>query len=184
MYNLHTCITYTWAILFTSNMQNNVMHRIVFYWFVWMCTKYTALCKRRGSKGQRPSRVRAVPDVFGNHRSHLYSDHAKFSDLTDLIDHRESDLDLRFTVNPDGRNWPVGVGCVTTSSIPIDRKHCLNYPHVQLISSTVCIADLINDNISHMPLRHIKYASNLNPNPIAEALIPLLVSMVGASAAI
>ena len=53
-----------------------------------------------GSKGQHPSRVRAAPDVFGNHRSHLNSDHAEFSDLTDLIDHRESDSDLRFTINP------------------------------------------------------------------------------------
>ena len=44
----------------------------------------------------------AAPDVFGNPRSHLNSDHAEFSDLTDLIDHRESDSDLRFTVNTDG----------------------------------------------------------------------------------
>ena len=36
------------------------------------------------------------------HRSNLYSVHAEFFDLSDLIDHRESDLDLRFTVNPDG----------------------------------------------------------------------------------
>ena len=72
--------------------------------------------------------MRAAPGVFGNHRSHLNSDHAEFSDLTDLIDHREPDSDLRFTVNPDGGNRPVGVGCVTTSSIPIDRKHSLNDP--------------------------------------------------------
>ena len=50
---------------------------------------------RAGFKG-------AALDVFGNHRSHLNSDHAEFSDLTDLIDHRESDSDLCFTVNPDG----------------------------------------------------------------------------------
>ena len=35
-------------------------------------------------------------------RSHQNSVHAEFSDLTDHIDHCESDLDLRFTVNPDG----------------------------------------------------------------------------------
>ena len=35
-------------------------------------------------------------------RKHLNSDHAEFSDLTDIIDHCESDSDLRFTVNPDG----------------------------------------------------------------------------------
>ena len=40
--------------------------------------------------------------VFGNHRSHLNSDHAKNYDLTDLIDHRELDSGLRFPVNPDG----------------------------------------------------------------------------------
>ena len=34
--------------------------------------------------------------------AHGGPDHAEFSDLTDHIDHRESDLDLRFTVNPDG----------------------------------------------------------------------------------
>ena len=44
----------------------------------------------------------AAPDVSGNHRSRLNSDHAKISDLTDLIDHRELDSGLRFTVNPDG----------------------------------------------------------------------------------
>ena len=113
--------------------------------------------------------------------SHLYSDHAKFFDLSDLIDHRESDSDLRFTVNPDGGNRPVGVGCVATSSIPIDREHSLNDPHVQLVSSTVHITDLMNDNISHLSPPHIKYASNLKLNPIAEALITLLGSTVGAS---
>ena len=97
----------------------------------------------------------AAPDVFGNHRSHLNSDHAEFSDLTDLIDHRESDSDLRFTVNPDGGYRPVGVGCVTTSSTPIIRKHSHIDPHVQLISSTVHTADLINDNRSHLPPPHI-----------------------------
>jgi len=49
-----------------------------------------------------PSRVRAAPDVFGNHRSNMYSDHAGFSDLTDLINHHDPDSDLHFTVNPDG----------------------------------------------------------------------------------
>ena len=92
---------------------------------------------------------------FGNHRSHLNSDHAEFSDLTDLIDHRESDSDLRFTVNPDGGYRPVGVGCVTTSSTPIIRKHSHIDPHVQLISSTVHTADLLNDNRSHLPPPHI-----------------------------
>ena len=71
-------------------------------------------------------------DVFGNHRSHLNSDHAEFFDLADLIDHRESDSGLRFTVNPDGRYRPVGVGCVTTSLTPIIRKHSHIDPHVQL----------------------------------------------------
>ena len=56
--------------------------------------------------------MRAAPDVFGNHRSHLNSNHAEFSDLTDLIDHRESDSGLCFTVNPDGGYRPVEVGCV------------------------------------------------------------------------
>ena len=93
--------------------------------------------------------------VFRNHRSYLNSDHAEFSDLTDLIDHRESDSDLRFTVNPDGGYRPVGVGCVTTSSTPIIRKHSHIDPHVQLISSTVHTADLINDNRSHLPPPHI-----------------------------
>ena len=85
----------------------------------------------------------------------MNSDHAEFSDLTDLIDHRESDSGLRFTVNHDGGYRPVGVGCVTTSSIPIDRKHSLIDPHVQLISSTVHTADLINDDRSHLPPPHI-----------------------------
>ena len=96
-----------------------------------------------------------IHGVFGNHRSHLNSNHAEFSDLTDLIAHRESDSGLRFTVNPDGGYRPVGVGCVTTSSTPIIRKHSLNDPHVQLITSTVHIADLFNDNRSHLPPPHI-----------------------------
>ena len=82
-------------------------------------------------------------------------DHAEFSDLTDLIDHREPDLDLCSTINPDGGYRPVGVGCVTTSSIPIIRKHSHVIPHVQLISSTVHTADLINDNRSHLSPPHI-----------------------------
>ena len=94
-------------------------------------------------------------DIFRNYRSHLNSDHAEFSDLTDLIDHRESDSDLRFTINHDGGYRPEGVGCVMTSSTPIIRKHSLFNPHVQLISSTVHIADLINDNKSHMTPPHI-----------------------------
>ena len=93
--------------------------------------------------------------TFGNHRSHLNSDHAEFPDLTDLIDHRESDSGLRFTINPDGGYRPVVVGCVTTSSIPIKRKHSHIDPHVQLITSTVHIADLINNNRSHLPPPHI-----------------------------
>ena len=93
MYKLHTCITYTWAILFTSNLQNKVMHRIAFYRFV---------CRVRNTRCY-------AHDIFGNHRSHLHCDHAKFSNLTDLIDHRESDSGLRFTVNPDG-GWPAGRG--------------------------------------------------------------------------
>ena len=83
------------------------------------------------------------------------SDHAKFSDLTDLIDHRECDSNLCYTVDLDGVYRPVGVGCVTTSSIPIDRKHSLIDPHVQLISSTVHTANLINDNRSHLLPPHI-----------------------------
>ena len=68
-------------------------------------------------------------------RSHRvkFSDHAEFSDLTDPIDHRESDSDLRFTINPDGRYRPVGVGCVTTSLTPIIKNHSLFNPHMQLI---------------------------------------------------
>jgi len=122
-----------------------------------------------------------VPDVFRNHRSNLYSYHAGFSNLTDLIDHRETDSDLCFTVNPDGRYRPVGVGCVKTSSIPMDIKYSLNDPDVQLISSAVHITDLVNDNRSHLPPPHIKYASDLNRKPLAEALIPVLGSTVGAS---
>ena len=101
--------------------------------------------------------MREALDVFGNHRSHLNSDHAKFSDLTDLIDHREFDSDLRFTVNPDGGYRLVGVGCVTTSLIPIDRKHGHIDPHVQLISSTVHRADLINDKdlICHLHISNM-----------------------------
>ena len=93
--------------------------------------------------------------VFGNHRSHLNSDHAEFSDLIDHIDHRESDSDLRFTVNPDADNRPVGVDRVMTSSIPINRKHSLNDSHVQLITSTMHIADLFKDNRSHPPPPHV-----------------------------
>ena len=85
----------------------------------------------------------------------MYSVHAKFSDLSDLIDHRKSDLGLRFTVNPDGGYRPVGVGCVTTSLTPIIKKHSLIDPHVQLISSTVHTANLINDNRSHLFPPHI-----------------------------
>ena len=139
------------------------MHRIAFYWFEWSCTKYKALRTRRS-----PSRVHAAPDIFRNHRSHLNSDHAEFSDLTNLIDHRQPDSDLRFTTNPDGGYRPVGVGCVMTSSTPIIRKNSHIDPHVQLISSTVHTADLINDNRSHLPPPHIKYAYDLNPNPITE----------------
>ena len=112
--------------------------------------------------------------------AHDGPDHAEFSDLTDLIDHHEPDSDLCFTVNPDGGYRPVGVGCVMTSSILIDKKHSLNDPHMQLISSTVHIADLMNNNRSHMSSPHIKYASDLKPKPIADALIPLLGSIVGA----
>ena len=99
--------------------------------------------------------TRRYAHVFENHTSHLNSDHAEFSDLTNLIDHREPDSDLCFTVNPDGAYRPVGVGCVMTSSSPIIRKHNLIDPHVQLISSTVHIADQINDNRSHLPPPHI-----------------------------
>ena len=62
------------------------------------------LCIESHSNGlsDRVRNTRRYAHVFGNHRSHLNSDHVKFSDLTDLIDHRESDLDLCFTVNPDG----------------------------------------------------------------------------------
>ena len=67
----------------------------------------------------------------------------------------EPDSDLRFTVNPDGGYLPVGVGCVTTTSTPIIRKHSHINPHVKLISSTVHTADLINDNRSHLPPPHI-----------------------------
>ena len=58
-------------------------------------------------------------------------------------------------LTPMADDRPVGVDCVTTSLIPIDRKHSLNDPHVQLITSTVHIADLINDNRSHLPPPHI-----------------------------
>ena len=40
-------------------------------------------------------------------------------------------------LTPMADNRPVGVGCVTTSSTPIIRKHSHIDPHVQLISSTV-----------------------------------------------
>ena len=109
------------------------MHRIAFYRFV---------CRVRNTRRY----------AYGGPRSHLDSVHAEFSDLTDLIDHRESDLGLCFTVNPDGGYQPVGVGCVTTSSTPIIRKHSHINPHVQLISSIVHIADLINDDRSHLRL--------------------------------
>ena len=85
----------------------------------------------------------------------LNSDHVEFSDLTDLIDHRESNSGLCFTVNPDGGYRPVGVGCVTTSSTPIIRKHSHINPHVQLNSSTVHTVDLIKDNRSHLLPPHI-----------------------------
>jgi hypothetical protein len=60
----------------------------------------TKLCIESRSTGlsDRVRNTRRYAYVFSNHRSHLYSDHAEFSDLTDLIDHRESDSDLRFTV--------------------------------------------------------------------------------------
>ena len=76
-YKLHTCITYTRAILFTSNLQNKVVHRIAFHRFV---------CRVRNTRRY----------------AHGGPDHAEFSNLTDLIDHRESDSDLCFTINPDG----------------------------------------------------------------------------------
>ena len=53
------------------------MHRIAFYRFV---------CRVRNTRRY----------------AHGGPDHAEFSNLTDLIDHRESDSDLRFTINPDG----------------------------------------------------------------------------------
>ena len=104
------------------------MHRITFYRFV--CRVRNTWCYAHGSP-------------------------RGFSDLTDLIDHRESDSDLRFTVNPDGGYRLVGVGCVTTSATPIIRKHSHIDPHVELISSTVHIANLINDDRSHLPPSHI-----------------------------
>ena len=61
---------------------HKVMHRIAFYRFV---------CRVRNTQRY----------AYGT--THLNSDHAEFSDLTDLIDHCESDSDLCFTVNPDGR---------------------------------------------------------------------------------
>lgn len=64
-----------------------------------------------------------LSDRVRNTRRYKHGGPAEFSDVTDLIDHRESDSDLRFTVNPDGGYRPVGVGCVTTSSTPIIRKH-------------------------------------------------------------
>ena len=95
----------------------------------------TGLCVRYEIHGATPTAVPVNPDH--------------------LIDHRESDSGLRFTVNPDGGYRPVGVGCVTTSSIPIIRKHSHVDPHVQLMSSTVHTADLTNDNISHLSPPHI-----------------------------
>ena len=85
------CIIYTHAshthepYYSHQTLQNKVMHRIAFYRFV---------CRVRNT--------RRYTHIFENHRSHLNSDHAEFSDLTHVIDHPESDLDLRFTVNPDG----------------------------------------------------------------------------------
>ena len=58
-------------------------------------------------------------------------------------------------LTPMADNRPVGLGCVTTSSIPIDRQHSLNDSHVQLITSTVHIANPINDDKSHLPPPHI-----------------------------
>ena len=43
----------------------------------------------------------------------------------------------------------------THTAVPIDRKHSLNDPHVQLITSTVHIADLIKNNGSHLLPPHI-----------------------------
>ena len=132
------CIIYTHAshthepYYSHQTLQNKVMHRIAFYWFEWSCTKYTAL-----------------------HTWRSRSDHAEFSDLTDLIDRRESASGLHLTVKPDGGYRLVGVGCVMTSSIPINRKHSHIDPHVQLISSTVRTADLINNNRSHLSPPHI-----------------------------
>ena len=75
------------------------MRRIVFYQFVsWV--RNTWRYAHGGPEIHDATHLQNK--VFGNHRSHLNSDHAEFSDLTDLIDHRESDSDLRFTVNPDG----------------------------------------------------------------------------------
>ena len=99
----------------------------------------TKLCIESHSTGL------CVGYVFGNHRSHLNSIHAEFYDLTDHIDHRESDSDLCFTVNPDGRYRLVGVGCVMTWWTLIIRKHSHIDPHVQLISWTVHTSDLINE---------------------------------------
>jgi hypothetical protein len=48
-----------------------------------------------------------------------------------------------------------------------------------LISSTMHIAVLLDNNKSHLLPPHITYAYDLNPNPIAEALIPFLGSTVG-----
>ena len=79
---------------------------------------------------QSYSHSTGLSDRVRNHRSHLNSVHVEFSDLTDLIDHRESNSDLCFTVNPDGGYQLVGVGCVTTSSTPIIRKHSHINPHV------------------------------------------------------
>lgn len=66
------------------------MHRTAFYRFV---------CRVQNTRRYAQS---SPTNVFGNHISHLNSDHAEFSDLTDLIDQRESNSDLRFTINPDG----------------------------------------------------------------------------------
>lgn len=83
----------------------------------------------------------------------MYFDHTEFSDLTDLIDHRKPDLNLRFTINPNGGTTGSGRLCHDL----IDSDGLKKLPQ-----RSRCVVDIIN--LAHsrsQELRQISSAASI-----------------------
>ena len=140
MYKLHTCITYMSHTIHIKPAKQ-VMHRIILYRFV---------CRVRNTR-----RYAQLP-TFSEITDHIWTPFTPNSLIWPIISIITNLNSIYVSLlTPMADNRPVGVDRVTTSSIPIDRKHSLNDPHVQLITSTVHIADLFKDNRSHLPPPHV-----------------------------